>query len=48
MTDRKIIQIQTTEKDEVIALCDDGTLWVIQGMDWIKAPSIPQEDDDGT
>ena len=43
---RKIIQIQTTEKDEVIALCDDGTLWVSKDMGWIKVPSIPQEDND--
>ena len=43
---RKIIQIQTTAKDEVIALCDDGSLWVNEGMRWTKAPSIPQEDKD--
>lgn len=43
---RKIIQFQVTQKDEVLALCNDGTMWVSEGMEWERAPAIPQEDKD--
>lgn len=40
---RKIIQIQTTEHD-LIALCDDGTVWVRKlnsySSDWQKLPNV--------
>ena len=40
---RKIIQIQATEHD-LIALCDDGTVWVRKlnaySDDWRKLPKI--------
>jgi len=44
---RKIVQISNAEKD-VIALCDDGTLWQAQwhGNDrasWSRLTDIPQE-----
>jgi hypothetical protein len=41
--DRKIIQFQITQKDEVLALCDDGTMWISENEGWKRAPSIPQD-----
>ena len=44
---RKIIQFQLTHsQDEVVALCNDGTMWVSAGMEWERAPAIPQGDED--
>ena len=44
--ERKIIQIQPTGDDQVMALCNDGTLWVSEGLEWRKCPDIPQGDKD--
>ena len=44
---RKIIQIATVSGDprEVLALCDDGTLWVKAANDteWTQLPTIPSK-----
>lgn len=47
---RKIIQIQTPG-DEMIALCDDGTIWSLRdgGRRWDRPyPDIPQDDEPET
>ena len=51
---RKIIQI-STDKHIPIALCDDGTVWIldcrwwdideIENPTWTRLPDIPQTDD---
>lgn len=48
---RKIIQIQTDINSiyDVVALCDDGTVWKIYTHDlskenWQRFPDIPQDD----
>ena len=43
MGSRKIIQI-TTESNNLYALCDDHTIWVLLDTGiWFKLPDIPQE-----
>ena len=39
---RKIIQI-TKDKLAIVALCDDGTVWVSNGGKWVLFPLIPQD-----
>ena len=47
---RKIIQISVTSSyrgniENIIALCDDGTLWNKQeGVPWFRLGDIPQEE----
>ncbi|OOF70568.1 hypothetical protein BKG91_03860 [Rodentibacter caecimuris] len=46
---RKIVQIaeyvsSDSQSRKVIALCDDGTLWLFKEQEWIKFPEIPQQD----
>ncbi len=46
---RKVIQIQSVavqNEGYIIALCDDGTMWVLADADittndWIRVPDIP-------
>lgn len=51
---RKIIQIayggvantpRTQCNDKVVALCDDGTVWVLHdtNTEWYRLPNIPKE-----
>jgi len=40
---RKIIQIVATGGSVIVALCDDGTVWVGDGGRWAPAPFIPQD-----
>jgi hypothetical protein len=40
---RKIIQIATTPNGVIVALCDDGTVWVSNGGKWSPTPYIPQD-----
>lgn len=49
---RKIIQISVStnldgynKSQATVALCDDGTVWVLETFDggWVKYPDIPQD-----
>ncbi len=44
---RKIIQIAYGDTKDgflnVLALCNDGTLWELFKADWVKIPDIPQD-----
>lgn len=42
---RKIIEIILDRNNKLIALCDDGSLWIKQ-EDWVEILGIPQDDDD--
>lgn len=46
---RKIIRITGTSGTGLIAVCDDGTVWIIYRPDdpkcpWIQVKEIPQEE----
>jgi hypothetical protein len=42
---REIIQIATLSTGEIVALCNDATVWIYAGSGWQKLPDIPKEDD---
>lgn len=43
---RKVVQITTVGYGGLLyALCDDGTIWVYDYVDWKQVESIPQEHD---
>ena len=44
MIRRKAIQLILTQKDNIVALCDDGTIW-IKGDDWSEILPVPQDCD---
>ena len=41
---RKVVQI-LAYKDTCIRLCDDGSIWTLEGGKWKKAPDVPQGDE---
>lgn len=45
---RKAIQITTIQdtygRHKLVALCDDGTIWVYDDMSWTQTFSIPRHD----
>ena len=43
MGDRKVISIVSTDRYGLVALCDDGTVWILLGSNgWQQLPRIPQ------
>lgn len=38
---RKVVQV-SNERNTLVALCDDGTMWVLESPSWDKLPPIPQ------
>lgn len=47
---RKVVQVSGLGMDQVIALCDDGTMWELKWLGWpptrkawVKLPDIPQD-----
>jgi hypothetical protein len=42
---REIKQITTLGSGEIVALCNDGSVWIYAGSSWQKLPDIPKEDD---
>jgi len=41
---REIKQIATLSAGEIVALCDDSTIWIYAGSGWQKLPEIPNDD----
>jgi hypothetical protein len=41
---REIKQIATLSAGEIVALCDDSSIWIYAGSGWQKLPEIPNED----
>jgi hypothetical protein len=41
---RQIKQIATLGAGEIVALCDDSSIWIYAGSGWQKLPEIPNED----
>ena len=41
---REIKQIATLGSGEIVALCNDGTVWIYAGSSWQKLPDLPKED----
>lgn len=44
---RKVIQISSAPWDGSVAinaLCDDGTMWEMNGGRWVELPAIPQDE----
>ena len=41
---REIKQIATLSSGEIVALCNDATVWIYAGSGWQKLPDIPKED----
>jgi hypothetical protein len=41
---RQIKQIATLSAGEIVALCDDSSIWIYAGSGWQKLPEIPNED----
>ncbi|GAB1663112.1 hypothetical protein Mh1957_11880 [Mannheimia haemolytica] len=39
---RKIIQVVSSGGGELVALCNDGTVWIYDLSRWIKCEDIPQ------
>jgi hypothetical protein len=42
---REIKQIATLGSGEIVALCNDDSVWIYAGSSWQKLPDIPKEDD---
>src|ERR1700730_14967368 len=42
---REIKQIATLCSGEIVALCNDDSVWIYAGSSWQKLPDIPKEDD---
>jgi hypothetical protein len=41
---REIKQIATLSTGEIVALCNDSTVWVYAGSGWQKLPDVPKDD----
>jgi hypothetical protein len=41
---REIKQIAALNAGEIVALCNDSTIWIHAGSGWQKLPEIPSED----
>ena len=41
---RKVIQIMEFD-GKLVRLCDDGTVWFMDGAEWWRFPNVPQGDE---
>jgi hypothetical protein len=41
---KEIKQIATLGSGEIVALCNDSTVWIYAGSGWQKLPDLPNDD----